>query len=299
MPSEWRYRRAVHAILAFIEGAPTIVQVIASIATAAAGIVASLPNDDWSKTRWIALAVFSVIALVCLVTGPILQWRAERSRIAVEADAKKKSIRLQREIEELEAANRAREIGHTGDLHQLRQHLCAVSENLLAHLELDNSSSRISVYQHEERHGEFLEAGRVSPNPEWRASGRGRYPDTMGLIADAWRNGDSHNRNARKTPEKWARLQASNHGIPYEVALGIAMKSQCILGVRITYDGRDVGVLMAESMDKDAIDSDAGEVVRAHPAYAVLGAMLAVGPKLPPEPEASVDAVATRPANVG
>lgn len=287
LPVEWRYRKAVHAILAFIEGAPTIVQIAASIATAAAGIVASLPSDGWSRTRWITLVVFAAIALACLVAGPILQWRAERSRIAVESDARKKAIRLQGAIEELEAANRAREIGHAGDLHQLRQHLCTVSESLLVHLGLDNSSSRISVYQHEERHGEFLEAGRVSPNPEWRASGRGRYPDSMGLIADAWRNGDSHNRNARKTPEKWAKLQASNHGIPYEVALGIAMKSQCILGVRITYDGRDVGVLMAESMDKDAIDSDAGEMVRAHSAYAVLGAMLAVGPKLPPEPAAA------------
>lgn len=283
LPSEWRHRRVVHVAIALVEGFPAVLQVVGSIAAVAVGVVSALPFA-WSLSKWASVAGLFLLALLCLVASPLLQWHRNRGRLKREADAQKKMARLEQTISDLQSANSARETGHDEDLAQLRQHLCTVATNLLEHLGLNNSQCRISVYQHEERHGVFIEAARVSPNPAWRASGRGRYPDDMGLIAQAWRTGDAYGQSNRTSPESWAKHQANRFGIPYEIAIAITMKSQAVLGVRVSYDGRDVGVLMAESMDKNAIEPEAVETIQGHSSFARLGAMLAVGPKLPPDP---------------
>lgn len=283
LPSEWQHRKFAHAWVAVSEYLPTIVQSAATVLAAAAGIVASLPTSwEWDETRWGTLFVCIAVAGICFVVGPILKSRARRGIVALEAKIRKAEIRHGAQMDELRAENQARVHGYDVDVGHLRRHVENLALILLASIGISDSRSRISVYQHEEHHGVFIQVGRSSPSARWRRKGRGTYPDTMGLIAEAWNNGDSFNSTRYTDPDRWARLQANKHGIPLEVAKSISMKARCTLGVRITYENRDVGVLMAESMTMEAVTTDNVNDIKEHPAYELIGAMLAVGPKLPP-----------------
>lgn len=272
LPAEWEHRKLIHAALAFREKSIALVQIIGGLAAVTLGVVTSSPGQ-WAgwKLTWIILLL--VLALLTLVAGPLMESRRRTSRLALEA---KHDETMQRVIAERDGLRKR----HATDKVELRRSIESVAQVLLHDCELTSTNSRISVYQHEADHAEFVQVGRVSVNPEWRKAGRPTYPDSLGHIAEGWREVTVYQTNGRVTPEKWAEAQARK-GMDYDVAIAISMKSRSYLGVRLDYADKSVGMVMAESLDSDGVAADLADTIRSHSSIDQLAAMLAVAPKLP------------------
>lgn len=272
LPAEWERRKLIHAVLAFREKSIVVVQIIGGLAAVILGVMTSSPGQ-WSGWKLAWIIILLVLAVLTLVVGPIMESRCRTSGLALEAEHDKTMRRVTAERDGLRKR-------HAIDKVELRRSIESVAQVLLHDCELMSTNSRISVYQHEADHAEFIQVGRVSVNPEWRKPGRPTYPDDLGHIAEGWREMTVYQTNGRVTPEKWAEAQARK-GMDYDVAMSISMKSRSYLGVRLDYADKSVGMVMAESLDSDGVAAELADTIRSHNSIDQLAAMLAVAPKLP------------------
>lgn len=244
------------------EVAPTLASVIGVILTV--GLALSIyfaQEQDW-VTAWHVLVV-AAFAVLFQGAGIFLRRRQEDSIIS-----------LQRKVQ---AASDLRD----RDDEQRRRAIEQKAYELLEECDALNDHTRLTVYQHEPRRQTFVRLSRVSNNPRLEEPGRAEYPDDQGLIRSAWSSEVATKFSLPKDPQEWAE-EVSMNDIPIEEAQQIKMKSRSLVGVRIDYRERNVGVLIMESKNPQGVNSKHADKLKGHSAFGELAGMLAVTPKLPP-----------------
>lgn len=150
-------------------------------------------------------------------------------------------------------------------------------------MKLVNDHSRVSIYQHDPQCGTFIPVGRRSANPELEKWGRPEYPDSYGIIREAWTGRKVFKFRLSANPEKWAAEQHRLYDVPLKVARDIRMKSLSYIGLRIDYgpNATKVGITVLESLSPQGVSSWMADTVRSTDAFHNLALALAVGPKPP------------------
>lgn len=128
----------------------------------------------------------------------------------------------------------------------------ALLRQLLAWMNLASNVERVSVYYFS-GNDQFVLASRYSAKPEYDRVNRQSYPADQGFIGGIWSSEGST--EIQRIRGDWVE-RAVKTGIPREVAQGISMKSNSYLLHRLEQDGRAVGVLVIESMDRQRITAE-------------------------------------------
>src|SRR5699024_7493092 len=137
-----------------------------------------------------------------------------------------RTLDLETRIKLLEKSTKAAEAAMDEFKSNNLRDLHSTARALIWVLNLDYEDSRISIYQRSDTSGEFLPLTRASINPKLELPGRPRYPDSFGLIAEAWERGRAHHTEWSKDPNGWVESQAQKFNIPQDVASGMKMQSR-------------------------------------------------------------------------
>jgi len=204
-----------------------------------AGIVILIPSlfnggpSNHPPWWWACLTV----AVVLMVVSFVYEIRLSPSREELLADADR--FRRQRERWEQE----------------LREALEVVSRRILEDAGSKSSCSRFSVYYHCDRC--FVRVCRVSGNPDLGRPGRSSYPDDQGIIAKVWREEAVTVTNMPSDREGWVSACVEDYGMKRSEAQNVAerMQSLSVVGRRINYDHRPIGVILLESTEPLGVNS--------------------------------------------
>lgn len=125
--------------------------------------------------------------------------------------------------------------------------------NLAAKLNIKaGEDTRVSMYVHDgESH--FILCGRYSPNPKFRTPGRPSYPANQGCIAAGWENGWWFENDLGEGKDYKANTNTKYHISPSELRK-IPMKSNLFGVKRLGADSSPIGVIVAESVDRERFD---------------------------------------------
>jgi len=204
-----------------------------------AGIVILIPSlfnggsSNHPPWWWACLTV----AVVLMVVSFVYEIRLSPSREELLADADR--FRRQRERWEQE----------------LREALEVVSRRILEDAGSKSSCSRFSVYYHCDRC--FVRVCRVSGNPDLGRPGRSSYSDDQGIIAKVWREEAVTVTNMPSDREGWVSTCVEDYGMKRSEAQNVAerMQSLSVVGRRINYDHRPIGVILLESTEPLGVNS--------------------------------------------
>ena len=204
-----------------------------------AGIVILIPSlfNGGPSNRppwwWTCLTV----AIVLMVVSFVYEVRLSPSREELLADADR--FRKQREHWEYE-------------LYEVFE---VISCKILGGVGSKSSRSRFSVYYHRDRC--FVRVCRVSGNPDLGRPGRSSYPDNQGIIAKVWREEAVTVTNMPSDREGWVSACVGDYGMKRSEAQDVAerMQSLSIVGRRINYGHRPIGIILLESTEPLGVNS--------------------------------------------
>lgn len=148
---------------------------------------------------------------------------------------------------------------------------------------VENDHTRVTVYQHDPAREMFIPTGRASGNPELEKRGRPEYPDSSGIIRNAWFKGEATEFRLSSDPTEWAETQNRKYDVPLEVAHRIRMKSRSYIGLRFDYgpNGDKVGIAIFESLKPHGVTNKLADTARSSGPFEQLALALAVGPRPP------------------
>lgn len=172
--------------------------------------------------------------------------------------------------DERESRERARERAAT-----LRSILEAGVVALMNELKVDFTDARVSVYRHKDDH--FILLARHSESPILESKGRGRYPDTEGLIGVAWEKGEGLVVDLPDDRGEWERACVQEYRVDASGIGGIAMQSKSLLGKRFDAAGpprRRIGLIVIESIKKRGVNGSTLDELRSSPIYSLLEQVL-------------------------
>lgn len=119
-------------------------------------------------------------------------------------------------------------------------------------------NERISIYKHQG--GYFTLLGRYSPNPQFNKKSKHSYPDTEGLIAIAWSQGECDKQNApiySGNGEVWKQYMKAHCNISDLRLNAITMKSRSIFMKTLHDDSTSEdpdGIIVFEKLTPNGID---------------------------------------------
>lgn len=131
--------------------------------------------------------------------------------------------------------------------------LRSILTRLAIHCKINETHQRISIYCHVGEN--FVMLARHSASPRLESTGRGVYPADRGVIGDAWDKGESSRRDWPENREDWDKLQCALYDIPPEDVARLSMHSCSMVALRLTHDGKHVGVIVMESTEKRGVKS--------------------------------------------
>lgn len=120
-------------------------------------------------------------------------------------------------------------------------------EELARDREVWNAHTRVSLYRHGSETKSFIRLARVSSNPQLCNGGRQFYPDTEGLIADVWTHGVASSRDLKENRDDWNQELVDKMGYDLSTASILTMQSRSMVGVRLDFAHKPVGVVIIES----------------------------------------------------
>lgn len=146
---------------------------------------------------------------------------------------------------------------------------------LMNELKVDFNEARVSVYRHKDDH--FILLSRQSLSPVLKSRGRGRYPDTEGLIGRAWEKGEGVVVDLPENRDAWERMCVAEYDMEPKSVSGIAMQSKSLVGKRFDSDVRPkspVGLIVIESTKKRGVNGTTLDELRSSPVYPLLEQVL-------------------------
>lgn len=202
-----------------VAGIPTAMSWTTSI------VVKFFPNFTDNHAQFCSFALGTLITVINVIVAT----RRKRSRTA------------------LELALRELRLGRRKDLSTLETVLDRAVEELSQDCEVWNAHTRASLYRHGAETESFIRVARVSLNPQLCNGGRKFYPDSEGLIADVWARGEASLRDLKGSREDWNNQHVESMGYSMETVSKLKMQSRSMVGVRLDYDHKPVGVVIVES----------------------------------------------------
>lgn len=137
--------------------------------------------------------------------------------------------------------------GRLADLKTLENVLDRAVEALSKDCGIWNSHTRASLYRHGAEAEKFIRVARVSDNPQLCKGGRKVYPDSQGLIETVWTLGEATVRDLPESRDEWNAKLVEDYGYDLPTASNLTMQSLSMVGVRLNYDHKQVGVVIVES----------------------------------------------------
>lgn len=193
-------------------------------------------KPDWDS-HWPALVAATVLLVINAVLANSYRNSFDRlkaERAQSESDRDKETIAsLEREISDTERA--------------LQLVLNSLVRELAITLKFTSPTDRVSIYFHSG--SEFVMAARYSADPVFHAPGRGRYPDSVGLISKAWRSELASFKYEDES--EWRVAQTEDFQFSDDEVEAFAMRSLSMVGVRLECNKERVGVLIIESTRPD------------------------------------------------
>lgn len=125
--------------------------------------------------------------------------------------------------------------------------LAEAARSICYELGVWDTSTRLSLYCHEEGSQEFIRLARVSDNPALESTGRFSYPSNQGFIAEVWQEKEAILVKMPHIRRHWENYQIKQYGLGSEVVSRLTMHSRCMVGARIDYKGTRAGVVIIES----------------------------------------------------
>lgn len=215
---------------------------------AGAILIGFSPDNEWPFGIGIVVSVLAVISQI--VIGPryarlIASERASTVRAA-------------------ERATTIQKILHAG----LR--------TMMDTLPVDFAQARISIYRHKGDH--FIMLARVSDDLELQRPGRGRYPNTEGIIQKAWNGGSAVAVDLPEERSAWEQRCATEYKMDPASLRGLSMQALSIVGKRVDLTGGSqvvpVGLIVIESLAKRGVNGKTLDAVLSSAAYPLLEQVL-------------------------
>ena len=171
-----------------------------------------------------------------------------------------------------ERTSRSRAIQRSASLQSILESGVRV---LMEELAVDFHDARASIYRHKDDH--FILLARMSDSPILEERGRGRYPDSEGLIGTAWAKGEGVVVDLPDDRSEWEQTCVDDYGMAPKDVAKLSMQSKSLLGKRFdasTTPKSHVGLIVIESTRKRGVKGSTLDAVRDSPVYAVLERVL-------------------------
>lgn len=207
---------------------------------AASGILVDyrFSRDQWYSNLRLSWLCVGIGTILFFVAGVCAARRVRRVRNLEEAVASSEHDRAKMQSNLDESRN---------SINRIMDRLCQQFGSAMR----ATTRERVTVYaMHPD--GFFVRLARCSSNPNFEGSGRTKYPQDEGIVADAWAHEFSRtsiSRNRCPNDGVWPREMSELSGIPKKTLKAMIMKSKVLYAQRITNvaTGKPCAVLVYES----------------------------------------------------
>ncbi|MCQ1537760.1 hypothetical protein FTO68_01970 [Methanocalculus taiwanensis] len=143
---------------------------------------------------------------------------------------------------------------------EVKHYIINLAENRLEFCYQEKYEDRITLYLHLDELNAFMLFYRFSKNPELQKTGRRTYPDSIGVIQEAWQHGKasrSYNHRYDEDPEGYIKELYEKDGLERELVINLTMHPQQVIACRLD-KGQDLfyGLLVIESNKKGRFNDD-------------------------------------------